>query len=133
MSVKIRLARIGKKNAPAYKIVVANTRDKRNGKALDVVGHYNPSHNPQLLEIDKKKYEDWIKKGAQVTDAVKGLVDGTYQFEAYTRQNEEKKEKAAETPPAEDGGKTDGGEEATTEAEETKEEEPAKEEVSENE
>ena len=94
MSVTIRLARIGKRNAPAYKIVVANTRDKRNGRFLDVLGHYNPSHNPVLLDIDTKKIDEWKGKGAMITDAVTKLVDGTYEFTPYTRQNEEKKESA---------------------------------------
>ncbi len=93
MSVTIRLARIGKRNAPAYKVVVANTRDKRNGRFLDVLGHYNPSHTPPLLSIDKKKYKEWKGKGALSTDAVEKLIAGKYEFVPYTRQNEEKKEK----------------------------------------
>lgn len=93
MSVTIRLARIGKTNAPAYKIVVANTRDKRNGKFLDILGHYNPSHNPELLELDKDKLADWKSKGALITDAVTKLADGKYEYQAYTRQNEVKEEK----------------------------------------
>lgn len=90
MSVTIRLARIGKKNSPAYKVVVSNTRTKRNGEYLDVLGHFNPSHNPSLLEIDKVKLEDWMKKGALITASVEKLVKGEYKFEPYTRQNEKK-------------------------------------------
>lgn len=101
MSVTIRLARIGKRNAPAYKIVVANTRDKRNGRFLDVLGHYNPSHNPVLLDIDTKKIDEWKGKGAMITDAVTKLVDGTYEFTPYTRQNEEKKETGEEATASE--------------------------------
>ena len=77
MSVTIRLARIGKRNAPAYKVVVANTRDKRNGRFLEVLGHYNPSNNPVLLEIDTKKVDEWKGKGAMISDAVTKLIDGT--------------------------------------------------------
>lgn len=122
--LKIRLAKIGKKNAPAFKIVVANTRDKRNGRSLDVLGHFNPSHKPELFEIDKDKYEEWISKGAQVTDAVKDLVAGEYKFEPYTRQNEEEKKPAeteGEDAPAAEGGEAEG------ENEEEKAEETAKE------
>lgn len=93
MSVTIRLSRIGKRNAPAYRIVVANTKDKRNGRPLEVLGYYNPSNTPELFEIDKEKYNDWLSKGALVTDAVEKLVAGEYEFEPYTRQNEEDKKK----------------------------------------
>jgi len=79
MSISIRLAKFGKKHAPAYKIVVANTRDKRNGKFLDIIGHYNPSENPVKFEYDKEKYIDWKNKGALITDAVSKLVEGNYE------------------------------------------------------
>ncbi len=90
MSIKIRLSKIGKKNAPAFKIVVAQERDKRNGKPLDVLGHFNPSHTPALFDIDKKKYQEWLEKGAQASEAVVKLVEGKYEFQPYTRQNESK-------------------------------------------
>ncbi|MBI2414483.1 30S ribosomal protein S16 [candidate division WWE3 bacterium] len=93
MSITIRLARIGKTNSPAYKVVVSNTRTKRNGEYLDVLGHFNPSHNPSLLQIDKTKMEDWVKKGAMITDSVNKLVKGEYTFTPYTRQNEKKETK----------------------------------------
>ncbi len=100
MSVTIRLAQIGKTNSPAFKVVVSNTRDKRNGRFLDILGHYNPSNNPVLLDIDKKKYEEWKGKGAMVTSAVEQLVEGKYEFTPYTRQNEgEAKEAAAVATP----------------------------------
>jgi small subunit ribosomal protein S16 len=83
MSVTIRLSKTGKKNAHSFKIVVSTTKDKRDGKALDVLGHFNPSHTPTLFKIDKKKYEEWVGKGALVTDAVKKLIDGTYEFKPY--------------------------------------------------
>lgn len=119
MSVTIRLARIGKRNAPAYKVVVANTRDKRNGRFLDVLGHYNPSHNPVLLDIDTKKVDEWKGKGALITDAVTKLIDGTYEYEPYTRQNEAQDEPAAEAVTAE-------ATEGETEDNESTSEEPAK-------
>ncbi|OGC47622.1 30S ribosomal protein S16 [candidate division WWE3 bacterium RIFCSPHIGHO2_01_FULL_42_13] len=99
MSVTIRLAQIGKTNSPAFKVVVSNTRDKRNGKFLDILGHYNPSNNPVLLEIDKKKYEEWKGKGAMVTSAVEQLVEGKYEFTPYTRQNEGEAATAATPAP----------------------------------
>lgn len=83
MSVTIRLAKIGKKFAPAYKIVVANTRDKRNGRFLDILGHYNPSEGEEKLVVDKKKLQEWQEKGAITTKAVESLVAGKYEFKSY--------------------------------------------------
>ncbi|MBN1162661.1 30S ribosomal protein S16 [Patescibacteria group bacterium] len=99
MSVTIRLSRIGKRNAPAFKIVVSNTRDKRNGRFLDMLGHYNPSHNPESFSYDKKKYAEWVGKGALITAAVKNLISGTYKFTKYEpKKNVESKQ---ENTPAE--------------------------------
>jgi small subunit ribosomal protein S16 len=123
MSVTIRLARIGKRNAPAYKIVVANTRDKRNGRFLDILGHYNPSHTPALFDIDKDKVSEWKKKGALSTDAVEKLLAGTYKWEPYTRQNEvgkEEKERKVDPRKAEKAKK-----EKEDTKPETKKDEPA--------
>lgn len=100
MSVTIRLSRIGRRNLASYKIVVANTRSKRTGKSLDILGHYNPSMNPAQFSFDKDKYQEWISKGALVTDAVAKLVKGDYvlkvtdphkkkQAEAATKAKEE--------------------------------------------
>ncbi|RJR27389.1 30S ribosomal protein S16 [candidate division WWE3 bacterium] len=83
MSITIRLARIGRKNSPAYKVVVANTRSKRNGRFLDILGHYNPSETPVALEIDKKRLEDWRSKGALITDSVTNLLEGNYSYTPY--------------------------------------------------
>lgn len=116
MSVTIRLARIGKRNAPSFKVVVSNTRDKRNGRFLDVLGHYNPSHNPVLLDLDIKKVDEWKSNGAIVSAAVEKLIDGTYEFQPYTRQNEEDKGKKGGNKPSEvTEGTTESSEEASEE------------------
>lgn len=96
MSVTIRLARVGKKNAPAYKIVVAQTRDKRTGKYLDVLGYFNPSESPDSYEIDKDKYQEWKDKGALSTEAVEKLVAGTYEYKVYNPNAAEEAEEAGE-------------------------------------
>ncbi len=83
MSVTIRLAKVGRRNAPAYKIVVANTRDKRNGRFLDVLGHYNPSHNPETFSLDQNKYQEWVAKGALITPTVTKLRENKYKFKPY--------------------------------------------------
>ncbi len=83
MSVTIRLARTGKRNAPTFKVVVANTRDKRNGKYLEVLGYYNPSKTPAEFKLDEQKFQEWQANGALVSDAVVALRDGTYKFVPY--------------------------------------------------
>jgi len=100
MSITIRLARIGRKHLPAYKVVVANTKDKRNGRAIDTIGHYNPSNTPVQLKIDKAKYESWKAKGALETPSVTKLLDGSYVYVPYrpkgTKKTEEKPAEGAE-------------------------------------
>jgi len=70
--VKIRLARGGVKNNPFYRIVVMDTKRKRGGKPLDIIGFWHPSKG--VKKIDMKKIDDWIKKGAQISQAVEKLL-----------------------------------------------------------
>lgn len=74
MSVKIRLAKVGKSHQISYRVVAQDTRSKRDGKFLDVLGFYNPYNNP-ALEINKEKLTLWIQKGALPTLAVKSLIE----------------------------------------------------------
>ncbi len=91
--LKIRLKRTGKKNAPSYRIVVADSRSPRDGKAKEVIGWYNPSEDPENVSLKRERLDYWVEKGAQTTEAVKNLAEGTYEYEPYTRQNEKGKEK----------------------------------------
>ena len=122
MSVTIRLARVGRKNLPAYKIVVAQTRDKRNGRALDVLGHYNPSMNPESFNIDKEKYKDWKKKGALVSEAVEKLIKGEYKYVPYEPRKVVKKEGGGWAGPEDKGGEE--GANTTKESTEKPKEQP---------
>lgn len=83
MSITIRLSRIGKTNGPAYRVVVANTRDKRNGRSLDILGSYNPSEDASKFNLDKEKFEAWKAKGALVSKAVTDLMEGNYKYVTY--------------------------------------------------
>lgn len=75
MAVKLKLKRIGSKHNPFYRIIVADERWGVNtGSAIDILGVYNPKVKPKLIEIDQKKAEEWIKKGAIPTDPVKRLL-----------------------------------------------------------
>lgn len=96
MSVTIRLSRTGRKNLPSYRVVVSQTRNKRDGKFIDIIGHFNPSMTPISFDYDKKKYEEWIKKGALVTDAVSKLIEGKYEYKAYKPSKEVASKDSAE-------------------------------------
>jgi len=71
MAAKIRLARVGSKKNPIYRVVVADSRSPRDGKFIEIVGRYNPQTQPSTIEIDEAKVKDWISKGAQPTDSVR--------------------------------------------------------------
>lgn len=100
MSIKIRLARIGKKNAPTFRVVVSQTRSKRNGKFLDILGDFNPTMGGKPV-VDKAKVDEWIKKGALVTDSVKSILAGTYKYAKYSPKAE-KETSASEVPTVEE-------------------------------
>ena len=73
--VKIRLQRQGKKKAPFYHIVVADSRSPRDGKIIEQLGTYDPMTEPATIKLDKEKVEKWIKNGAKPTDTVKSLIE----------------------------------------------------------
>ena len=73
--VKIRLQRVGKKKAPFYHIVVADSRRARDGKIIEQIGTYDPMTNPGTIVLDNEKVATWIKNGAKPTDTVKKLIE----------------------------------------------------------
>ena len=73
--VKIRLQRMGKKKAPFYHIVVADSKSPRDGKIIEQLGTYDPMTNPETVVLNKEKVEKWIKNGAKPTDTVKALIE----------------------------------------------------------
>ena len=73
--VKIRLQRVGKKKAPFYHIVVADSRRARDGRIIEQIGTYDPMTEPSTVALDKELVEKWIKNGAKPTDTVKALIE----------------------------------------------------------
>lgn len=73
MAVKIRLKRMGSKQKPFYRVVVADSRSPRDGKVIDEVGYYNPIKEPAEIKINNEAALEWLRKGAQPTDTVKNL------------------------------------------------------------
>ena len=71
----IRLARFGAKKKPFYRVVVIDKEHARNGRALEVVGHYNPLVHPPAVNLKHDRIEHWTKSGAQLSDTVQRLVE----------------------------------------------------------
>jgi len=74
VAVTIRLRRMGTTKRPAYRVVVADSRSPRDGRFLEVLGHYNPLTEPPTVALDRAKIEAWIKKGAQPSNTVRKLI-----------------------------------------------------------
>jgi small subunit ribosomal protein S16 len=74
MSVKIRLRRVGRKRQPSYRVVVARTADPRGGEYLDTVGFYNPRTQPAELRLDLNKIDQWLGKGAEMSETAASLI-----------------------------------------------------------
>jgi small subunit ribosomal protein S16 len=74
MALKLRLTRMGSKKKPFYRIVAVNSEARRDGRALDYVGYYNPMTNPADIKIDLEKVKAWMERGAQPTDTVRSLL-----------------------------------------------------------
>jgi small subunit ribosomal protein S16 len=74
VAVHIRLRRAGRTKKPAYRVVVADSRSPRDGRFLEIIGHYNPLTNPPTIKIEMDKAAAWISKGAQPTSAVRALM-----------------------------------------------------------
>lgn len=77
MAVRLRLRRVGKKKMPSYHIVVADSRRSRDGKFLEVVGHYKPLENPMVITTREERVLYWLKSGALPTDTVRSLMQRT--------------------------------------------------------
>ncbi len=74
MGVRIRLTRKGSKKKPFYRIVAADSEAPRDGKFIDILGHYDPMKDPAVIKVDEEKLDSWVKKGAHVSEAVKPLL-----------------------------------------------------------
>lgn len=80
--LKIRLYKIGKRNAPSYRVVVKECRSKRGGKYIESIGYFNPSIGSSF-SYNKEKFNDWVNKGAQPTEAVLKMIKGKYEYNKY--------------------------------------------------
>ncbi len=83
MAVKIKLKRVGKIHAPQYRIVVADSRTARNGRAIEEIGIYQPLDNPSLIKLDSDRAQYWLGVGAQPTEAVMAILKVTGDWQKF--------------------------------------------------
>ncbi|WP_293003566.1 30S ribosomal protein S16 [Mycobacterium sp.] len=83
MAVKIKLARLGKIRNPQYRISVADSRTRREGRAIEVIGRYDPKQEPSLIEIDSERAQYWLSVGAQPTEPVLKLLKITGDWQKF--------------------------------------------------
>ncbi|MCO5971066.1 MULTISPECIES: 30S ribosomal protein S16 [Actinoallomurus] len=83
MAVKIKLKRLGKIRAPYYRIVVADSRTKRDGRAIEEVGKYHPKEEPSLIEVDSERVQYWLGVGAQPTEPVLSILKITGDWQKF--------------------------------------------------
>ncbi len=83
MAVKIRLKRLGKIRAPYYRVVVADSRTKRDGRSIEEIGKYHPTQEPSLIEIDSERAQYWLGVGAQPTEQVLALLKITGDWQKH--------------------------------------------------
>jgi len=83
VAVKIRLKRMGKIRAPFYRVVVMDSRTKRDGRAIEEIGKYHPTAEPSVIEIDSDRAQHWLSSGAQPTEAVAALLKVTGDWQRF--------------------------------------------------
>lgn len=84
MATKIRLKRFGKIREPHYRVVVMDSRVKRDGRAIEVLGQYHPKSDPSVIKIDSERAQYWLGVGAQPTEAVVALLKRTGDWQTFT-------------------------------------------------
>jgi len=83
VAVKIKLKRLGKIREPYYRIVVADSRTKRDGRAIEEIGKYHPKAEPSLIEVNSERVQHWLSVGAQPTDPVRVLLKVTGDWQKF--------------------------------------------------
>jgi small subunit ribosomal protein S16 len=83
MAVRIKLTRLGKIRNPQYRVVIADARTRRDGRAIENVGKYHPKEEPSLIEIDSERVQYWLGVGAQPTESVQRLLEITGDWQKF--------------------------------------------------
>jgi len=74
MSIKIRLTRVGRRNSPSYRVVVADSRERRDGRFIDIIGYYQPLRGEAKVKVDEEKVILWLSRGATPTDTMRSIL-----------------------------------------------------------
>jgi len=83
VAVKIKLQRLGKIRSPYYRIIVADARSRRSGKAIEIIGRYAPKEEPSFIEVDSERAQYWLGVGAQPTEPVQHLFEITGDWQKF--------------------------------------------------
>ncbi|WP_034273385.1 30S ribosomal protein S16 [Haloechinothrix halophila] len=131
MAVKIKLQRLGKIRAPYYRIIVADARTRRDGKAIETIGKYHPKEEPSLIEVDSERAQYWLGVGAQPTEPVQRILEVTGDWQKHKGlPGAEGSIKVAEPKPTKqelfNKALAEAGEEPSTEATTPKKKQPKK-------
>lgn len=131
MAVKIKLQRLGKIRAPYYRIIVADARTRRDGKAIETIGKYHPKEEPSLIEVDSERAQYWLGVGAQPTEPVQRILEVTGDWQKHKGlPGAEGSIKVAEPKPTKEElfnkALAEAGEEPSTEATTPKKKQPKK-------
>ena len=100
MAVKIRLKRLGKIRAPYYRIVVADSRTKRDGRVIEEIGKYHPTEHPSFIEVDSERAQYWLSVGAQPTEQVAAILKLSGDWGKFTGEGNTESQILAPEPKA---------------------------------
>lgn len=100
MAVKIRLKRLGKIRAPYYRIVVADSRTKRDGRVIEEIGKYHPTENPSFIEVNSERAQYWLSVGAQPTEQVAAILKLTGDWGKFKGEGDTESKVLAPEPKA---------------------------------
>lgn len=109
--VRIRLRRVGAKGQPSYRIVVADQRSPRDGRFIEIIGHYNPRTDPETVVVDAERAAYWLDMGAQPSEAVERMLRKAGAYEALAARRAERAEAGAAEAP--ESAPAEAAEEAT--------------------
>src|SRR5438105_1291450 len=98
MSVRIRLTRTGKRKEPHYRVVVADQRSPRDGRFIEIIGKYHPLEEPSTIEIDEDRALEWLRKGAQPSEAVANLLRKVGIWEKFETEKTSSRAKTTKSP-----------------------------------
>jgi small subunit ribosomal protein S16 len=121
VAVKIKLQRLGKIRAPYYRVIVADARTRRSGKAIETIGQYRPKEEPSFIQVDSERAQYWLGVGAQPTESVQRILEVTGDWQKFKGlPGAEGRLKVAEPKPSKqelfEAALAAAGEEPTTEA-----------------